>query len=96
MHKNLQHIGISISYDMGWKKHSTGRIYDSLSGHRFFIGTPSKDVVQLGLMQKSCSACATLNHNSLAFDDHDCNVNWKGSSGAMEAGLAFELVGKNR
>ena len=35
MAPNLQHIGISISYDMGWQKRSTGRIYDSLSGHGF-------------------------------------------------------------
>ena len=37
MHKNLHHIGISISYDMGWQKRSTGRIYDSLSGHVFLL-----------------------------------------------------------
>ena len=31
-------IGITVSYDMGWQKRSTGRIYDSLSRHGFMIG----------------------------------------------------------
>ena len=31
-------IGISVSFDMGWQKRSTGRLYDSISGHGFIIG----------------------------------------------------------
>ena len=34
----IQHVGIAVSYDMGWNKRSAGRIYDSLSGHAFIIG----------------------------------------------------------
>ena len=51
MDVNLQHIGISVSYDMGWQKRATGRIYDSLSGHGFFVGCSSKNVVRHGLME---------------------------------------------
>ena len=92
MHKNLHHIGISISYDMGWQKRATGRIYDSLSGHRFFIGCLSKDVVKYGLTKKKCSACIFRNKLSLPFVAHQCLINWNGISGAMEASLAFDLV----
>jgi len=31
-------IGHTVSYDMGWSKRSTGKVYDSLSGHGFLIG----------------------------------------------------------
>ena len=92
MHKELQTIGISISYDMGWQKRATGRIYDSLSGHGYFIGYLGKNIVQYGLMKKKCSTCIRQNSLSLPFRSHRCAVNWEGSSGAMEAGLALKLV----
>ena len=28
MHKDLQKIGITVSFDMGWQKRSGGNIYD--------------------------------------------------------------------
>lgn len=67
MHEDLQHIGISITYDMGWQKRATGRIYDSLSGHGYFIGCLSKNIVRYGLMKKKCSVCNCLNSTSLVF-----------------------------
>ena len=91
MHKDLHHIGISVSYDMGWQKRATGRIYDSLSGHGFFVGCLSKNVVQYGLLKKKCSICNRQNNLSLS-SPHKCLVNWSGSSGAMEAALAFDFV----
>ena len=30
---NIKLLPIIASYDMGWNKRSTGRVYDSLSGH---------------------------------------------------------------
>ena len=92
MHKDLRRIGISISYDMGWQKRATGRIYDSLSGHGFFIGCLSKNVVNYGLLNKKCSTCIILNRHSSPFKEHNCLVNWEGSSSAIEAGLALNMV----
>ena len=92
MHKNLHHIGISVSYDMGWQKRATGRIYDSLSGHGFFVGCLSKNVVRYGLLKKKCSTCNRQNRLSIPSGEHKCLVNWSGSSGTMEAALAFDLV----
>ena len=34
----------------------------------------------------------TLNRLSLPYNDHDCLIDWNASSGAMDAGLAFDLV----
>ena len=31
-------VGLTVSYDMGWNKCSSGNRYDSLSGHAFIIG----------------------------------------------------------
>ena len=57
-----------------------------------FIGCLSKDVVKYGLMKKKFSACLHLNHLSLPFNGYQCLINWTGSSGATEDGLAFDLV----
>ena len=32
-------IGITVLYDMGWSKRSTGKVYDSLSVHAFIMDT---------------------------------------------------------
>ena len=40
--ENLSPIKISNSYDMGWQKRAGGRMYDSLSGHGFFVGCRTK------------------------------------------------------
>ena len=59
-----------------------------------FIGCLSKNVVKFGLMTKKYLTCMNLNRLSLPYNDHDCMINWNGSSRAMEAGLAFDLVAK--
>jgi len=47
-------IGITVSYDMGWNKRSTGKVYDSLSGHAFIIGCRTGNVI--GMMVKKRNA----------------------------------------
>ena len=53
----IKKIGITVSYDMGWNGRSTGRVYDSLSGHGYFIGCLSGCVIAYGLKSKKCSKC---------------------------------------
>ena len=53
--ESLQRVGISVSYDMGWNKRSTGKIYDSLSGHGFMIGCRTGKVITYGVSKKKCS-----------------------------------------
>ena len=59
--EEIQRIGIAISYDMGWNKRSTGRVYDSLSGHGFIIGCLTGKVIGYGVRKKKCSVCKNLN-----------------------------------
>ena len=39
------HVGITVSFDMGWNKCSSGNRYDSLSGHALMIAYLSKNIV---------------------------------------------------
>ena len=61
---DVLNIGIIVSYDMGWKKCSTGRIYDSISGHGFMIGTSTGKVVDAGVKSKKCTKCNIANKNN--------------------------------
>ena len=82
---------------MGWNKRSTGKVYDSLSGHGFIIESLTKKVIGFGVRKKKCSICQNLNRNNLAATEAHmevCNINSHGSSGAMEAELALVLTEK--
>ena len=45
-------IDIAISYDMGWNKRSTGRVYDSLSLQGFLIGCRTGKMIAMGVIKK--------------------------------------------
>ena len=51
--KNNNKVKLNITYDMGWKKISSGRRYDSSSGHYFVIGGRSKGVIGIVLYSKA-------------------------------------------
>ena len=89
---DVLNIGIIVSYDMGWQKRSTGRIYDSISGHGFMIGTMTGKVVAVGVKCKKCTRCTIANKNNTTVRTHNCPVNHIGSSGSMEASMALELI----
>ena len=48
-------IALTVSYDMGWSKRSSGRRYDSLSGHAFLIGCLSRKIKMVQVTSKACS-----------------------------------------
>ena len=50
--ERIKKLPIVASYDMGWNKRSTGRVYDSLSGHAFLIGCRSGCVISFGVCAK--------------------------------------------
>ena len=82
---------------MGGNKRSTGRIYDSLSGHGFIIGFSTNKVIGYGVSKEKCSICKQLNRNNIAAAEaylNECNINSTGSSGAMESELVLKLTTK--
>ena len=47
-------VGITVSYDMTWQKRSSGRKYDSPSGHSFIVGQHSRCIVMATIFSKVC------------------------------------------
>ena len=92
INKKYLPLTISISYDMGWQKKGSGRQYDSMSGHGFFIGCRTGKVVLCGVLQKLCSICTSYEKRKLPPPEHTCNSNYSGGSGGMEALLCRQLV----
>ena len=89
---DILNIEIVISYDMGWQKHSTGRIYNSLSGHGFMIGCITENLVSVGVRAKKCKRCSYSNSKDVRVTPHICPVNHVGSSGSIEEKLALDLT----
>ena len=94
MDNTLVTIAITVSYDMGWQKRATGNIYDSLSGHGFYIGIHTQKIVDYGVMGKRCMKCDIAERNGDIVEKHICTANWTGSSGSMEAGLALKMANR--
>ena len=49
---------LTVCYDMGWNKKSSGTRYDSISGHGLMIGGYSKKVIGFKRISKECSVCS--------------------------------------
>ena len=56
-------VGLTISYDMGWNKRSSGHRYDSLSGHAFAIGAYTRRIIDYIMFSKRCSICSSRKIN---------------------------------
>ena len=78
---------------MGWSKRSTGKVYDSLSGHGYLVGARTGKVVRMGVLCKKCSICCAHNRsNNIEVQPHACTINHDGSSGSMEAKLGCRML----
>ena len=82
-------VGLRVAYDMGWQKKSSGKRYDSLSGHCFLFGLDTKKIIGMKVYSKVCSVCDAKRKGPVP--EHECPKNWEGSSGAMESQGALEL-----
>lgn len=50
-------IGLACSIDGGWQKRSSGRTYDSPSGHNLLVDCRTKRVLDCVVYSKKCSIC---------------------------------------
>ena len=55
--KNNNKVKLTVTEDMGWQKISSGRRYDSSSGHAFIIGARRKGIIGMVLYSKACPKC---------------------------------------
>ena len=88
-------IKMSAGLDMGWQKRSSGRKYDSPSGHMFMIGTHTNKVIDYMVMSINCAICKLNEKRVLKGEpakEHTCFKNFDLHSKAMEACAARLLV----
>lgn len=78
-------------YNMGWKKRAASNIYNSFSGHGFFIDCRTKNIISFGCMKKKYSMCGKLDKEVIQ-KVHICNSNYAGSIGMMEVTLVQTLL----
>ena len=50
-------VPLTVMYDMGWNKRSSGNKYDSMSGHGFLLGGNTKKIMNYRCMSKACTTC---------------------------------------
>ena len=85
-------VGLHTSYDMGWQKRSSGRRYDSPSGHGLLVGQKNKSVLCHKVFSKWCRTCDMERENGERVPDHICPKNYGGkSSKSMEADAALNM-----
>ena len=84
-------VVLTISFDMGWSKRSSGNIYDSISGHTLKIGNLSDKMLTAAVFSKMRITCSKAENISEEPTDHICHKNHEGPSKAMEADAALHL-----
>ena len=77
---------------MGWQKRSSGRRYDSSSGHAFIIGARSKGIIRMVLYSKACQKCDTAEKRIEESEEHECPKNFEGCLKSMEASAILKMV----
>ena len=88
---------INGSYDAAWQQKNSGHRYDSPSGHGLIFSQHTRKPLCYGVRSKLCGFCSSFKKKNPGATDeditaHDCSKNWNGSSGAMEADIAVELL----
>jgi hypothetical protein len=79
---------LTVGYDMGWQKRSSGHRYDSHSGHAIPIGVYTNLPIGLAILNKHCKICTRSEEPG----EHDCVANFEGASGAMESAALVQLA----
>ena len=77
---------------MGWQKISSGRRYNSSSGHAFIIGGRKKGIIGMVLYSKACRKCDSAEKKGEETEEHECPKNFEGSSKSMEAAAILKMV----
>ena len=77
---------------MGWQKRSSGRRYNSSSGHAFIIGGREKGIIGMVLYSKACRKCDSTEKIGEESEEHECPKNFEGISKSMEASANLKMV----
>lgn len=63
-----------------------------LAGHATFIGKETGKVLSFDLRSKTCKICEFHQNKKETVPEHECHLNWHGSSKSMEADMAVSMV----
>ena len=86
-------VGLDLAYDMGWQKRSSGRRYDSKSGHAFLIGLTTNKIIGVVIYCKDCRICTEARKKGVPPPIHaNFPRNYDGSSKAMESDGPVKLA----
>ena len=88
--KNKNKVKLTVTYDMGCQNRSSGRRYDSSSGHAFIIGARSKGIIIMVLYSKAYRKCNSSENRGEESEEHECPKNFEGSSKSMEASAIYD------
>ena len=69
-------VKLTVKYDMGWQKRSSGRGYDSYSGHAFIIGGRSKGIIGMVLYYKAFRKCDSAEKRGEESEEHEYPKNF--------------------
>ena len=69
--KNNNKVKLTVTYDMGWQNRSSGRRYDSSSGHAFIFGGIKKGIVGMVLYSKACRKCNSTENKGEESEEHE-------------------------
>jgi hypothetical protein len=89
---------IFVSMDMGWNKRSSGRRYDSLSGHCCLVGQRTRRPILKAVKSKFCRYCSAHarkqeeSEQEVIVGNHVCPHNHDGSSGSMESLALVDMI----
>ena len=90
--EKIRRVFLTVSFDMGWNKRSTGTRYDSNTGHALLVGARLKKIVAMRVFSKDCAICKSCQKTNKPLQTHDCPKNYTGSSKSMEVEAIFQLV----
>ena len=74
--RNKNKVKLTVKYDMGWKKRSSGRRCDSSSGHALIIGGRSKEIIGMVLCSKACRKCDAAENRGEEAEEHEYPKNF--------------------
>ncbi|XP_060853394.1 uncharacterized protein LOC132931411 [Rhopalosiphum padi] len=85
----------TVVADGQWSKRSYKTKYDALSGAATIIGYKTGKVLFVGIKNRYCAVCQRSKSLSQEIPKHNCFLNWKQASTAMEAGGIVEGFSKS-
>lgn len=81
---------ITVIVDGGWCKRSYGHGYNASSGISVIIGMITQKILFIGVRNKVCLRCKSVEDGHIEKKEHMCFKNWVGPSTGMESDAVVE------